>query len=132
MDILASYFVAVGAGLFFMWPLRGVLGRLIPKYFTLFRRVPGAMQQACFPSSWPIVRMACISCLALVSADRLGAGMRGGFSPFYFPDMTGTVGVCPRWIFISVSDFVDFLCNFHYLEYFARSFLDFHLKVPAL
>ena len=132
MDSLTSFFVAAESVFLFMWPLHGILGGVILEYFTLFRRVSGAMQQSCFPSGWPIAPMACISCLGLASAARLRVGRQGRFSSLSFPAMTGAVGVCPRWSFRSVSVFVYFFCDFHSLEYFVCIFIDFHHKVLAL
>ena len=117
LTVLPRFFVAVVVGLsFVVWPLRGVLGGVILQYFTFFCRVPGAMQQACFPSGRPIARMACIYCLVLASAARIGVGRQGGFSSLSFPSMTGTVGIFPIWGFRSVSTFVYFFCNFHSFE----------------
>ena len=76
-----------------MWPLRGVLGGVILEYLTPLRRVPRAMQQAYFPSGWPIDRMDCISCLVFSSAARLRFDGRGGFSSLLVPSMTGTVNL---------------------------------------
>ena len=101
-----------------MWPLNNALGRLILQYLTLFCIVPGAMQQVCFPSGLTISCIACIYCLPLVSAARLGVRRQGGFFSLLFPAMTGTVGVYPRWSCRSVSAFVDFFCDFHYFKEF--------------
>ena len=87
---------------------RDILGGFILEYFTLLRRLLGAMQQACFTSGQTITRMACIYCLALVSATRLRVGRKGGLSSISLPYMTDTVGVYPKWSFRSVSAFVYF------------------------
>ena len=78
---LTTFLTAARAGLFFVvWPLCGVLGGVFLEYFAIFCRVPGAMQQACFPSDQPIAGMAYIFCLALASTALLGVGRQGGFS----------------------------------------------------
>ena len=116
LDGITSFFVAFGVGFLFMWPLHSVLVGVILEYFTLFRIVPVSMQQEYFPSVRPIARMACISCIALVSAACLGVVRRGGFSSLSFPAITGTVGVYPKWIFRIFSAFVDFPCDFRSFE----------------
>ena len=100
IDDLTTFFIAAGAGLFLVvWPLCGILERLFLEYFSLFRRLPGSMQQEYFPSSWPIYWMAYIFCLALASAALLGVGGRGGFSSLSFPSMNVMVGIFPNWRF---------------------------------
>ena len=75
LAVLPCFFAATGAGLFFIvWTLCGILRGVLVEYFSLFRRVTRAMQQAFFSSGCPITRMACISCLALSSAALLGVG----------------------------------------------------------
>ena len=59
IDGLATLFLATVAGLFlFVWPLCGVLLRVLLEYFVILYRVPGAMHQACFFTGRPICRMA--------------------------------------------------------------------------
>ena len=106
---LTTFFVSTRAGFsFVVWPLHGILGGVILQHFTLFYRVPGVIQQACFTSGRPIARMTCIYCLALASAACFGVGGRGGFSSLSFPAMTGTVGICPNWSFRNVSTLIYF------------------------
>ena len=74
LDGLIMLLSAATSG-FLVGPLSGVLFRVFLKYFEIFRRVPGAMQQAClFCTGCPIAWMACIVFLALASADLLGVG----------------------------------------------------------
>ena len=59
LDGITTFFVAAGAGFsFVVWLLCGVLGVLILQYFTLFCRVPGAMQHVGFTPGQPIDQMA--------------------------------------------------------------------------
>ena len=110
-------FFAAGSGFSFVaWSLCDILGGLLLQYFALFHRVPGAMQQAFFPSGRPIAHVAWISYLAIASAALLGVGRAGIFSSFLSHGMTGAVGICPRWGLKKISTFVDFFCNFRYFE----------------
>ena len=93
--------VAVGAGLIVLVCMlhRAFLGVLFQD-FTLFRRVPGTMQQACiFCTSRHITQMSCIISLVLFSAALLGVGWRGGCSSLFIYARTETVGFCPLIIF---------------------------------
>ena len=109
LDGLTAFSIANRAGFFFIvWLLYRVFGGVFLEYFALFRRVTGAMQQACFSSGRPIARMAYIFCLALASADLLGVGRRGGFYSLSFPAMNSTVGIFPYWCFRRCSPFVEF------------------------
>ena len=115
-------FVASGAGFFFIvWPLRGILGRVLLEYFEIFRRVLGAMRQACFPSGRTIARIAWISCLALSSAAFIRVGRKSSFSSISFLAMTGTVGICPNWSLRSCSTFVEFFRDYHSFEHITYS-----------
>ena len=72
---LTTFFIAARAALYFIvWPLCNVLGGIFLRYFSIFHRLPGAMQQAYFSSVRPIAWMAYIFCLALDIADLLGVG----------------------------------------------------------
>ena len=68
--------VAPGAGfLVILWILNGARIGVFFKEFSLFQRVPGAMQQAyLFRTGQCITRMACIVSLAISSGDLLGVG----------------------------------------------------------
>ena len=68
--------VAPGAGfLVLLWILHGARLGVFLKEFSLFQRVPGAMQQAyLFRTGQCITRMACIVSLALASGDLIGVG----------------------------------------------------------
>ena len=55
--------------------LCGVLLGVLFKYFTLFRRVPGTMQEAClFQTVWRITRLSYIVSIANSSVALLGVG----------------------------------------------------------
>ena len=105
-------FIAARSGFsFFVWALCGVLGIVFLQYFSLFHRVPSAMQQACFSFGWLIAWMVCIFRLALSRSTSLMVGGQGGLSSLLFPDMTGMVGICSNCIVISCSIFVDFFAT---------------------
>ena len=58
LDGITKFLIYARVGLYFIvWLMCGVLDGLLLLYFSLFRRVPGDMQQACFSSSWLIARM---------------------------------------------------------------------------
>ena len=113
LDGLTKFFIAARAGFsFILCPLCGVLDGLSLQYFALFRRVPGAMQQACFPSGRLIAR------LALVFFSRLPVWPVSGLSgqvdspPFRFlpwlarlaSDLIGVLEVAPpSYIFYATS-----------------------------
>ena len=70
-----TLFVVAVAGFFmFVLPLLGVLIGVFLEYFTLLRRVPRVMHQACFVTSHMIAQMACMVFLVLDSADLLRVG----------------------------------------------------------
>ena len=94
LDGLTTICIATRLGLFLsMWLLHDVLFRVILEYFTLCRRVPGAMYQSCFVTGWMITQMDCMICLDLSSAYLIGVGWQGGFYPITFPAKTGTVSI---------------------------------------
>ena len=116
-----STLVATGAGLFVLvWMLRGALLGVFFKDSTLFRGVPGSMQQACiFRTGRIITRMACIVSLALSVADLLGILWQGGLFYLFLPAITFKVGFFPLIIFRKWSLFVDSLRDFRALKHIA-------------
>ena len=54
--------------------------------------------------------------LAVSGVDLLGVGRRGGVSFLSIPEMTVTVGICPRYFFRRRLSFVNLFRNFHSLE----------------
>ena len=102
------------------------------EYLALVRRVPRAMQQACFPSVQLIAHMACMFCLAPASAALFGVGRQGGFSSLSLPEMSGTVGICPNECFRTCPPFVYVLLNCHAFEDAACSFVGLNFRIPAL
>ena len=108
VDGLTIIFVASGAGFFlFVWPLHSAFLGVTLEYFTLFHRVPGDMNQACFFTGRPIARMACKIFLALARAALLGVGRRDVFCSLTFTTMTGTFGICSIGGFRSCFSFLD-------------------------
>ena len=82
LDGLGTLVIDSGAGLLVLVRMlrRALLGIFI-KEFSLFQRVPGAMQHACiFRTGQRINWMSCIVSLALVSTALLGVGWQGGCS----------------------------------------------------
>ena len=126
--------VVSGAGsLVLVWMLRVALLGVFFKYFTLFQRLPGAMQHACiFSNDWRITWMACIVYLALARADLLGIGWRGGCSSIFIPVITGTDGFWLLSIFGSCYSFVDCLRDFHALKHITCILIGSSFKIPSL
>ena len=127
-----SFFTSVAGFFVFVEPLRNVLLEVFLEYFTLFCIVSGAMHQECFVTGRPIALMSCMGFLDLVSAAILGIGWWGGFYYLMFPDIIGTVGICPGGSFRRCSYFVEFLRNLHALEHLACFLVALPLKSPAL
>ena len=95
LDSLTTNCFAAGEGFFvFVWPIYGVLIGLFLEYFTILYIFPGAMHEACFVTGRLISLMACMIFLALINANLLRVGCKGGFSSLTFPTMNGTVGIC--------------------------------------
>ena len=134
LDGFATLGIAAGACFYrFIGLLRGVLFRVDFKYFTLFWRVSGAMQHAClFCSGGSTTWMACIFCLTLASVYLLGVGRRCSFSYLSFPDMAGTVGICPSGYCRRCFPFLDLFINFHVIENWTGFPVGIQLKIPTL
>ena len=131
LDGLTMIFVASGSG-FFVGPLHIVLIGLLLDYFTIFHILYRAMHQACFVANWTIAWIACMIILSLDIAALLGVGCQGIFCSLMFPDVTGTVGICPSDGFRRCSSFVYFILNLHALEHLACFLVGILLTVPAL
>ena len=75
LDGVTTLFIASGEGFFLcVWPLRVIILISFLEYFSLFRRVLGAIHQSCFCTSRSINRISCIMFPALAGAEFLGAG----------------------------------------------------------
>ena len=105
---------------------------MIPKYFTFFRRMLGAVQSAIFISSRRFTWTDCIFYLEISSVYLLGVGRRGGSSSLTFPDLTRMVGIFPVGVFRRFSSFVYMFRYFNFIEHLIDLSVGYHLKIPAL